>query len=89
MNELMVSSGTTTNRIDRLEREGLVVRSPSPDDRRTVLVTLTETGRRRVDTALIALLDCEARILAPLSVEDSARLASLLRGLLLPFEDED
>jgi len=88
MNELMVSSGTTTNRIDRLEREGLVVRSPSPHDRRTVLVTLTPAGRQRVDTALIALLECETRILASLPAEDSARLAALLRTLLLPFEEQ-
>lgn len=86
MNELMVSSGTTTNRIDRLEREGLVVRSPSPEDRRTVLVTLTAAGRTRVDTALIALLECETRLLSPLTPEESHRLAGLLRALLLPFE---
>ncbi len=89
MNELMVSSGTTTNRIDRLEREGLVVRSPSPGDRRTVLVTLTAAGRQRVDTALIALLACETRLLSPLSSDDSEQLAQLLRRLLLPFENDD
>ncbi|WP_081940718.1 MarR family winged helix-turn-helix transcriptional regulator, partial [Actinomyces sp. S6-Spd3] len=48
MNELLVSSGTMTNRIDRLEAKGLVERSPSPSDRRAVLVSLTVEGRKRV-----------------------------------------
>ena len=88
MNELMVSSGTTTNRIDRLEADGLVARSPSPSDRRAVLVTLTAAGRRRVDAAMVSLLDCETRLIGSLSREESATLAGLLRRLLSPFEGD-
>ncbi len=87
MNELLVSSGTMTNRIDRLERRGLVERQPAPTDRRTVLVRLTPRGKTCVDDALISLLDCEQRILEPLDDEQESVLASLLRPLLLPFED--
>lgn len=86
MNELLVSSGTMTNRIDRLEREGLVSRSPAPDDRRAVLVSLTPTGKERVDEALISLLACERQILSALDPGRAETLGDLLRLLLLPFE---
>lgn len=86
MNELLVSSGTMTNRIDRLERARLVLRSPAPDDRRAVLVTLTADGKDRVDAALISLLECEERILSGIDARQAELLGDLLRLLLLPFE---
>lgn len=86
MNALLVSSGTMTNRIDRLESAELVTRTPSPHDRRAVVVSLTEEGKRRVDDALISLLDCERTILAPLNNPEKEKLAALLRSLLLAFE---
>lgn len=88
MNELLVSSGTMTNRIDRLERAGLVARSPAPGDRRAVLVTLTPSGKERVDSALISLLECEKGILSPLDEDGAHALGDLLRPLLLPFETD-
>ena len=86
MNELLVSSGTMTNRIDRLEAKGLVERSPSPSDRRAVLVSLTVEGRKRVDSALKALLDDERNLLVGISEEDEQRLSLLLKPLLLAFD---
>lgn len=86
MAELLVSSGTMTNRIDRLETKGLVNRSPSPADRRAVLVTLTPQGRARVDAALASLLECERHALAALSANEQKHLGSLLKPLLLPFD---
>lgn len=86
MAELLVSSGTMTNRIDRLETKGLVKRSPSPADRRAVLVTLTSQGRARVDAALASLLECERQALIALSPEEQERLGNLLKPLLLPFD---
>ena len=47
----MVTSGTMTNRVDRLAARGLVTREEHPDDRRGVLVRLTDDGRRAVDAA--------------------------------------
>ncbi|MDO4258272.1 MAG: MarR family transcriptional regulator [Actinomycetaceae bacterium] len=88
MAELLVSSGTMTNRIDRLEERGLVERSRQGSDRRQVTVTLTRAGRELVEAALSTLLDCERRILAPLSAADQKHLAHLLRPLLLPFEGD-
>ena len=86
MNELLVSSGTMTNRIDRLEAKGLVERSPSPSDRRAVLVSLTVEGRKRVDSALKSLLDDERKLLVGISEEDEQTLSLLLKPLLLAFD---
>jgi DNA-binding MarR family transcriptional regulator len=82
----LVTSGTMTNRIDRLESAGLVARAPDPTDRRGVLVSLTEAGRERVDGALTDLLARERALLDVLPVADRDRLADLLRALVLPFE---
>ncbi len=82
----LVTSGTMTNRIDRLEAKGLVEREPDPDDGRSVRVLLTDAGRTRVDDALTDLLAHERRILAALAPDDRAKLADLLRLLAIPFE---
>ena len=87
LTQTLVTSGTMTNRIDKLERNGLVERLPSPSDRRGVLVRLTSNGQRRVDAALQSLLAHERDLLANLPQPDRDQLAKLLRGLLLPFED--
>ena len=80
-----VTSGTMTNRVDRLETRGLVQRRPDPDDRRGVLVRLTSDGRRTVDAALADLLGRERELLAGLDQAERARLADLLRPLLAQF----
>ncbi len=85
LKETLVTSGTMTNRVDRLTARGLVERYPDPDDRRGVLVRLTPEGKRAVDGAFAALVDAERELLGDLSVRDRARLASLLRPLLAPF----
>ena len=84
--ETLVTSGTMTNRIDRLEGRGLVVRLRDPDDGRGVLVRITEPGLALVDTALAALLEREHALLADLSPTDRAALATLLRRLVTPFD---
>ncbi len=82
----LVTSGTMTNRIDRLEQAGLVRRTPDPQDKRGVLVTLTPQGAARVDAALTDLLDAEHALLASLSAGDRQLLAGLLRILLIPLD---
>ncbi|MDS1272116.1 MarR family transcriptional regulator [Lipingzhangella sp. LS1_29] len=84
----MVTSGTMTNRIHRLEHAGLVQREPDPADRRGVLVQLTQRGRERVDAALVHLLEHEETILGELSESDRDVLASLLRSVLSPLDGE-
>ncbi|GAB2456195.1 MarR family winged helix-turn-helix transcriptional regulator [Xylanimonas ulmi] len=82
----LVTSGTMTNRIDRLEGRGLVERHRSPDDRRGVVVRLTPGGRARVDAALTDLLTHEAGMLAAVSADHRADLADLLREAIAPFD---
>lgn len=80
------TSGTMTNRVNRLEARGLVVRQPNTDDRRGVLVRLTPAGRERVQAALADLLAYEREVLAPIEPAEREQLADLLRSLLAPFE---
>jgi DNA-binding MarR family transcriptional regulator len=82
----LVTSGTMTNRIDRLAEAGLVRRKPDPRDRRGVLVTLTHQGRAEADDALADLLRRERDLLASLGPADQRTLAGLLRALLAPFD---
>lgn len=84
--QTLVTSGTMTNRIDRLAERGLVERRPAPGDRRGVLVHLTDEGRARVDAAMEDLLRVEHELLAGLADDDRRRLADLLRVLVAPFE---
>ncbi|HQR27585.1 MAG TPA: MarR family transcriptional regulator [Nocardioides sp.] len=85
LRETLVTSGTMTNRVDRLTARGLVERYPDPDDRRGVLVRLTPEGKLAVDGAFEALLEAEHGLVATLSAKDRRQLAVLLRQLLAPF----
>ena len=82
----LVTSGTMTNRIDRLAAAGLVYRHPDPQDKRGVQVQLTERGARTADAALADLLDRERALLTGLNAGAQSELASLLRILLAPFD---
>lgn len=79
---LMLTTGGMTGRLDRLERAGLITRTPAPTDRRSLLVTLTDEGRRRVDEAVAEGLAAQQRLLAGTSDKDRRRLDALLRDLL-------
>jgi DNA-binding MarR family transcriptional regulator len=80
------TSGTMTNRINRLESRGLVIRQPNTDDRRGVLVKLTDVGRERVQQALADLLAYERKVLSAIEPTEREELAVVLRRLLAPFE---
>src|SRR5919108_4904281 len=84
LTQTLVTSGTMTNRIDRLAKNGLVERLPAPSDRRGVLVRLTAEGRDRADRSLAGLLEQERTLLAGLSTAQRAELGSLLRHLTAP-----
>jgi len=86
LQQTLVSSGTMTNRIDRLVGRRLVRREADPDDGRSVLVTLTDDGRLRVDAAITRLVDAEATLLSALGRGDRERIAALLRKLSLSFD---
>jgi DNA-binding MarR family transcriptional regulator len=85
----LVTSGTMTNRIDRLAAAGLVERHPDPADKRGVLVRLTGAGRTRVDAAFADLLGRENAILEGLTPAERETLSGLLRRLLVPFDSPD
>jgi DNA-binding MarR family transcriptional regulator len=84
--QTLVTSGTMTNRVDRLTARGLVERLPDPRDRRGVIVRLSPEGRATVDDALAGLLSRERELLAELGEDEHAQLSDLLRRLVLPFE---
>ena len=86
--ETLVTSGTMTNRVDRLAARGLVERQPAPNDRRGVIVRLTTDGMGVVDAALADLIAHEEGLLGELGEPERADLARLLRRLLQPFESE-
>ena len=83
---MMLSSAAMTNRIDRLEGRGLVERSPDPNDRRGVRITLTGEGLELVNRAVEAHVEGERRLLGSLSGEEREELAGLLRKLLVSLE---
>lgn len=89
VDQTMVTSGTMTNRVDRLETRALVQRLPDPADRRGVHVRLTPRGKERVDAALADLLHRERDLLRGLSRDDQDALSTLLRRLVAPFEADD
>lgn len=84
--QTLSTSGTMTNRVDRLARRGLVERLPDPDDRRGVRVRLTEEGRCLSEAALAALLDRERGLLENLDAAERDQLADLLARLMVRFE---
>jgi DNA-binding MarR family transcriptional regulator len=86
LQQTLVSSGTMTNRIDRLVERGLVTRDSDPHDGRGILVSMTETGRERVDAAIRLLLVAESELLDRLPRADQERLSALLRKLSLDFD---
>ena len=88
MQETMVTSGTMTNRLDRLEELHLITREQDPDDGRGSLVTLTKSGMRAVDNALEGLLENERELLGTLSASDRETLADLLSTLVTEFEED-
>jgi DNA-binding MarR family transcriptional regulator len=89
LTQTLVTSGTMTNRIDRLTDRGLVRREADPDDRRGVQVILTESGLARVDAALSDLLRHEEELLAGLTVAQQETLAGLLRDLVIGFDNAE
>jgi DNA-binding MarR family transcriptional regulator len=82
----LVTSGTMTNRIDRMSEAGLVSRHRDPQDKRGVLVQLTDAGLQTVDAAMSDLLERERMLLTALDAGQQSELAALLRVLVAPFD---
>ncbi|WP_375504359.1 MarR family winged helix-turn-helix transcriptional regulator [uncultured Jatrophihabitans sp.] len=82
----MLSPGAMTNRLDRLEKAGYVQRAHDPDNRRSVLVSLTPRGRELAETALEAHVQNEKQLLSVLNLTDRRRLDTALRRFLNALE---
>ena len=86
VSSLMISSGGLTDRLNRLERAGLVCRPSDTSDARSLPVQLTDQGKRVVEAAFREDMAVEARLLEELTAEDRARLGELLEKLALSIE---
>ncbi len=83
---LLVTSGTMTNRLDRLERRGLVKRIPNAHDRRSLDVELTELGLRTADEVVTTHIANEQEMVAPLTKRDRDELTRITRKLIAHLE---
>ena len=86
---LELSTGAMTSRLDKLENEGLIRRVPDPDDRRSVIVEITEAGREKWAAAASVQARKEAFFTSALTEADKKRLNALLRKLMLAFEEAE
>lgn len=80
---LMISSGGLTDRLNRLQKAGLVTRTPSRQDARSLLVQLTPEGRQRAEAAFREDMAVERALLAGLSREEIDDLDALLAKLAI------
>lgn len=79
---LGVSRPTITSNLDKLERDGFLVRKPAPSDGRSVLVELTERGREAVGRAMPHHGDVESEMVKALDADQRATLENLLHIML-------
>jgi DNA-binding MarR family transcriptional regulator len=85
---LLVSTGTMTNQLDKLEAAGFVVRSPDPTDRRGKLVEMTAMGRATLDNYVNVQAKRERQLVSGLSSQEKNELNILLRKLLASLREE-
>ena len=86
MASTMVTSGTMTNRIDQLQKAGLVTRTQSEQDRRSYLISLTDHGFKTIDAAVTDHVAAQTRIAENLSPADRRTLNRLLKTFLAGVE---
>nr|WP_275587051.1 MarR family transcriptional regulator [Arcanobacterium pluranimalium] len=82
MQETLVSSGTITNRIDRMVDHGFVKRTSDPADKRVVYVVATAAGIEAVDRAMEALLIAEHQLLEGIAADQRDEAVGVLRTIL-------
>lgn len=82
----LLSSGAMTNRIDRLEKKLLVAREANPQDRRGVLVALTDKGKQLIDTLIEQRFTTADEFISGISNDEKEALEKLLRKLLLSVD---
>ncbi|MRS18787.1 MarR family transcriptional regulator [Enterobacteriaceae bacterium RIT692] len=85
---LLVTSGAMTNRLNRLEEVGSIVRVADPEDKRSMLVALTDAGLAKIEQALLVHTQTQNSLLATLDAAQQAQLKTLLSQLLVATEAE-
>ena len=83
---MMITSGTMTNRIDQLEKAGMVERLDNPDDRHGVIIALTEKGFYVVEKAVTGHVANQHRLVAVLTEEEREQLGALVTKFLRAYE---
>lgn len=86
LDAMMVTSGTMTNRIDQLEKQGLVQRLPNPQDRRSLLIALTDKGFAVIEKAVTDHVANQHRLIAALTPTQRSEFDHLLRIFLATYE---
>ena len=84
---LMISSGGLTDRLNRLQKAGLITREPSPHDARSLLVELTPEGKRRAEAAFREDMAVERALLTGLNMQELNQLDALLAKLAISLPD--
>jgi len=85
--QVVPSTGAMRDRLDRLEEAGLITRERDTQDRRSVIIRLTDRGAALIDEAIAAQVAEEKRVMGALKPDEQRRLNGLLRKLMLVFED--
>ena len=89
LRESLLTSGAITNRIDRVEKMGLVERRPDARDRRGYIIRLTPAGIKVADKAIARHFATVSELLEILSGGERRQLEKFLSKLLLTFESSD
>ncbi len=76
--EMMLSTSAMTNRLDRLEKRGLIIRARDPEDRRGLKIALTQEGFALSDKMVVSHVETEERLLTALSATERHQLRNLL-----------
>lgn len=86
IDSMMLTSGAMTNRLDKLEKKGLISREHSREDRRSVTVELTPEGLQLIDKLILEHVAVQQGFICGLSEEDTIQLNKALKALLPQFE---
>ncbi|MGP8305240.1 MarR family winged helix-turn-helix transcriptional regulator [Vibrio sp. YIC-376] len=83
---MMLTSGAMTNRLDKLEKKGLISREHSKEDRRSVTVELTSDGLKLINNLILEHVEVQRDFIRGLSDEEKIQVNKALKALLPQFE---
>ena len=86
ISSMMLTSGAMTNRLDKLEKKGLIVREHSKEDRRSVTVELTAKGFELIDSLIEQHLQAQHELMGSLNSAEKGQVNQALKLLLPQYE---